>query len=55
MLILIHNFGHEKSSILYIIDMMTQEAFDYLSQKDNDSIINFKKEHMVGARGIKKT
>ena len=54
MLILIHNFGHEKSSILYLIDMMTQESFHYLSQKDNDSIRNSKKEHMLAAKGVKK-
>ena len=54
MLILIHNFGHEKSSILYLIDMMTQEAFHYLSQKDNDSIRNSKKEHMLADKGVRK-
>ena len=54
MLVLVHNFGHERSSILYILDMMTKQAFDYLSQKDNDSIRNSKKEHVIAAKGIKK-
>ena len=54
MLILVHNFGHEKSSILYVIDMMTQSSYNYLVQKDNDSLRNSKKEHMLAEKGVRK-
>ena len=54
MLVLVHNFGHERASILYILDMMTQTVFNHLLQKDKDSIRNSKKEHVLAPKGIKK-
>ena len=47
MTVLVHNFGHEKGSLLHCLECMTKPTERDLRQKDRDSIRNAKRQHIV--------
>ena len=47
MTVLVHNFGHEKGSLLHCLESMTKPAELELRQKDRDSIRVAARQHIV--------
>ena len=54
MVMMIHNFGHEKASLLNVLDCMTASSAKFLKISDNDSRRVAKRNHELIVGGSKK-
>ena len=54
MVMMFHNFGHEKASLLNILDCMTTSSAKFLKISDNDSRRVAKRNHELIVGGSRK-